>query len=484
MKGSKIIRFFTHGGIISPGDLRIIAHFSYRLGDGFVHFGIRQDVMVEIDDKIELKEITRSLKSLNADHEITKDFNSRNIGSSLVALDLFPNTVWLKSDVYFDVLSSIEETPSLKVNITDPQQGLVSLFKGNLNFIASEIPGMWYLALEFAWDRKRVFWPDYIASDDIAKTIKLIEESQAILDQKSISAVVTEVVPKLKNAFPPISGVPQFERKRFPNYDGFHKYGDRYWIGLFNRNNNFSARFIEELARVCSETKSGNIFITPWNSIIVKEIQKEAIVEWEKILGKYGINVQHSSVELNWQVPSLDKKANMLKRYITDIFNKHDVRTYGLTFGIRTRPVFISTTVIIRKAKKKNIFGKNYTILYSESFNHNNNDFVRLGTHFTKRQLPKALVGICKMYNLSLLKGEDYKERPIQITNHEQPLHELKAVYECEECLTIYDPELGDSTRNIAPGTSFHKLPGDWTCSVCEADKGAYQPKHFAIEQI
>lgn len=483
MKAAKIIRFFTHGGIISPADLRVIAHFSYRSGDGLVHFGIRQDVMVEMEGPISEKEITRGLKSLNARYEITSDFNSRNVGSSLVALDLFPNTVWLKSDVYFDVLSSIQETPTCKVNITDPQQGLVSLFKGNLNFIASDIPGLWYLALEFAWERKRVFWPDYIATDDIAKTIKLIDNSEAIKDKSAISNIIKEVTPILKNAFPSINGNPKFKKQRFPNYDGFHKYGDRYWIGLFDRNNNFSARFIEELSRVCSETKSGNIFITPWNSIIVKEIHKDAINDWEVLLGKYGINVQHSSVELNWQVPSLDRKANKLKRYITDIFNKHDVRTYGLTFGIRTRPVFISTSVIIRRAKKKNIFGKNYTILYSESFNHNNNDFVRYGAHFTKKQLPKALVEICKIYNMNLVKGES-KKLVIDDDIVSSPLHELKPVYECEECLTIYDPELGDATQNILPGTGFYKLPNDWYCSVCEAKKEAYQPKHLSVGHV
>ncbi len=483
-RGNKIVRFFSHGGIVSPGDLRSIAHFSYRNGDGIVHFGIRQDVMVEVDSGVSEREINRSLKSVNIDYEISTDFNSRNIGSSLVTLDLFPGTVWLKSDVYFDILESIGETPSLKVNITDPEQGLVALFKGNLNFIASDIPGLWYLSLEFSWARKRVFWPDYVGSEDIARLVKLIEGSDALQKKEKIKGIIAEVLPQLKNAFPKIPARPEFPKKRFPNYDGFHKYGDRYWLGLFNRNNSFSARFIEELSWVASQTKAGNIFITPWNSILIKEITEGAVAEWEKLLGKYGVNVQHSSVELNWQVPSLDKKANKLKKYITGILNKYDVRTYGLTFGIRTRPVFISTSVIIRKSRRS-LLGRNYTVIYSESFNPNNSDFKQFGGFFSKRQLPKVLVELCKAYNRSLL---DEKSGEVQMPERkgvpiEIPNQNYKSIYECEECFTIYDPDQGDPVNGIEAGTPFHKLPDGWCCSVCEAEKTTYQPRHIIDQE-
>ena len=49
------------------------------------------------------------------------------------------------------------------------------------------------------------------------------------------------------------------------------------------------------------------------------------------------------------------------------------------------------------------------------------------------------------------------------------------AKYKCTVCGYIYDPELGDPDSNIAPGTSFEKLPDDWVCPVCGALKDEFE---------
>ncbi|MEM2145859.1 MAG: rubredoxin [Candidatus Jordarchaeaceae archaeon] len=43
--------------------------------------------------------------------------------------------------------------------------------------------------------------------------------------------------------------------------------------------------------------------------------------------------------------------------------------------------------------------------------------------------------------------------------------------WECRVCGYIYDPEIGDPTQNIEPGTLFEELPDDWVCPVCGALK-------------
>jgi rubredoxin len=45
--------------------------------------------------------------------------------------------------------------------------------------------------------------------------------------------------------------------------------------------------------------------------------------------------------------------------------------------------------------------------------------------------------------------------------------------YECV-CGYVYDPELGDSTQGIAPGTPFEDLPDDWVCPDCGLGKDAF----------
>jgi flavin reductase (DIM6/NTAB) family NADH-FMN oxidoreductase RutF/rubredoxin len=47
--------------------------------------------------------------------------------------------------------------------------------------------------------------------------------------------------------------------------------------------------------------------------------------------------------------------------------------------------------------------------------------------------------------------------------------------YQCTVCGYIYDPKLGDPDGGIAPGTPFEKLPDDWVCPICGAQKSQFE---------
>lgn len=46
----------------------------------------------------------------------------------------------------------------------------------------------------------------------------------------------------------------------------------------------------------------------------------------------------------------------------------------------------------------------------------------------------------------------------------------------CQVCDYIYDPEQGDPTQNIPPGTPFEDLPEDWECPDCGVGKDEFEP--------
>lgn len=46
-----------------------------------------------------------------------------------------------------------------------------------------------------------------------------------------------------------------------------------------------------------------------------------------------------------------------------------------------------------------------------------------------------------------------------------------QAIMECKICWTPYDPDEGDETRSILPGTPFLALPDDWKCPNCDGPK-------------
>jgi len=44
----------------------------------------------------------------------------------------------------------------------------------------------------------------------------------------------------------------------------------------------------------------------------------------------------------------------------------------------------------------------------------------------------------------------------------------------CRLCAYLYDPEKGDPTNGIPPGTPFEALPDDWLCPLCGAVKADF----------
>ncbi len=48
--------------------------------------------------------------------------------------------------------------------------------------------------------------------------------------------------------------------------------------------------------------------------------------------------------------------------------------------------------------------------------------------------------------------------------------------HRCLVCGYVYDPEEGDPTVRIPPGTAFEDLPRDWECPLCGAGKDEFEP--------
>lgn len=46
--------------------------------------------------------------------------------------------------------------------------------------------------------------------------------------------------------------------------------------------------------------------------------------------------------------------------------------------------------------------------------------------------------------------------------------------YVCQACGFVYDEDLGDPEKGIAPGTKFEDLPDDYVCPWCGADKSLF----------
>jgi len=68
--------------------------------------------------------------------------------------------------------------------------------------------------------------------------------------------------------------------------------------------------------------------------------------------------------------------------------------------------------------------------------------------------------------------GGIYGILPVLISKGDKAMEK----YVCKLCGYIYDPEAGDPSQDVAPGTAFADLPDDYVCPLCGADKGVFVP--------
>ena len=473
MRKPDLVRVFVKGGIMSPGDFQKTIQAASELGTSYVHLGSRQDILFP-------------LKSQNPDYlaatfdtiRVNYDANGegfQNIISSYAALDVMPTTHWLASHIYHYILDTFDYKPRLKVNITDPVQSLVPLFTGNINFIASSHDNYWFLYLRFSeLDPKPWCAPELIYGYDLAKVAKAIEEIDPVRSQLKYP----EIYQKIKdNVSPNAQKIHQelvYPEATSPYYEGMNRIaGGKYWLGLYWRNNKFTINFLEALCRLCLETNIGNISLTPWKSIIVKGIAEKDRLSWEKLLGKFGINIRHSSLELNWHLPVLDEEALDIKNYLVRSLDKQDISTNGLSFSVKTKHMSLFTSVAIEKVKKeKENDPDTFNILYSKDFNPNLSEYFYYVKNVSKEILPPLLIELSYKYYEQL-------EGKKSIEPHRDaggaPVQKPYLKYQCSACLTVYDEKYGDPAADIPSGTSFMKLSGMYCCSVCDSPKSAFK---------
>lgn len=472
------------GGIVSIGDLLQILNTLEESEIETVRFGTRQQLYFSVDED-KLEDIEHGFFISDTEFEIDTD-KQPNIISSYVTEDIFNNSNWLREGVYRDVLDAFNYIPRLKINLVDSSQTLIPFFTGNLNYISSEIGNYWYLYIRFPRTNLIYCWSSLIYSEDIGTLSKLIEDAifnnkNLFYDQCNIEGQLLENEVKLTGSifYQPLSAPLRLPDFQLPYYEGFNKYNDKYWLGIYRRNELFSVSFLKDLCAICTKTRIGQLYTTPWKSIIIKGVEANDKKLWNAVLDKNRINVRHASNELNWQSEDLCEYGLDLKRELINEFNQVDLRTFKLCFAIKTNPKSgLFGSVIIRKRVNSEMEDEcRFDILHTIDFNPNSKNFTLYKENISRALLTEELVQLCNnYYHLQTLSerasADNYYETELT-TEVEQVI-----VHQCSYCLTIYDETWGDETNGISPGTSFSDLKEDYSCTVCGAIKAHFIPVH------
>ena len=465
------------GGIVSPGHLKEILEVAQQVRVSHVSFGLRQQLMMEIPSKY-FKEFNQLCQSKNIVAHTLKD-SLPNIVSSYPAAGIFTTDSWLREGVYKDIFDQFNHSHQLKINICDSQQCFVPFFTGHLNWVASSSDHFWHLFIRFPKTNKIFKWKGLVYTNDLGLVSKVIE--QEILNDRFLfygnenadGNLLYQRV-KLLNAY---VAKPAFEEPvisfSLPYYEGFNKVNDQLWLGIYRRDELLPVNFLIDVCNICLNTRIGQLYATPWKSIIIKNIDSASRKLWDHVLGKYRINVRHAANELNWQVEDFSEEGLQLKRQVIRHFDKEDVRTYGLCFAVQSKPASsMFGNVLIRKQQTKNPHRlkslERYEILYKKNFNPNEEEAVVFREGVEKEHIGIYLVSLCKFFYERTEMEINIPENKVTQKEESPP---KRIVYQCRQCFSVYDPSIGDEEQNITTGTVFEDMPAGYCCTLCEAPK-------------
>jgi rubredoxin len=492
MNYSFSIKINFTGGVISPGSLLQILSAVKSAGISHVNFGLRQQLLIEVPHD-DYSKLTDGLKAIPVSFEVN-DERFPNIISSYPAEEIFITKTWLSEGVYKDIFDSFDYQPRLKINISDANQSFTPLFTGNINWVASPNQHFWHLSIRFPKTNVIYNWKDIVYTNDIATVSKKIERiifqekeiffGNSMANGNMLYKLVTEKehfickVTETELILPPFT---------LPYYEGFNKYHDKYWLGIYRRNEQFHVNFLIEACKICLSTKVGQLCSTPWKSLIIKGIEEKDRNLWNELLGKHQINVRHAANELNFQVEDNCKDGLALKEYLVRHLNKEDTRTFGICIGIKTRHKSeVFSSILVRKKSLFTIAGIGFFSLYDILFATNFNPNERTGKVFSRNNIRLVLPEVLRRAIITFYRNSNKPSAGLSqvIQQKEIKLEETntKYVYQCKDCHTIYDETIGEPDNNIAPKTPFIELPESYCCSMCEASKTNF--KKVLIPQL
>lgn len=488
-----LIKINLPGGIVPAGDLLTILEAAERAEVEHVQFGHRQQLLFEVA-AAHRRSLLRTLSQAGITCEVDADKHP-NISSSYVVEDVFHNTAWLREGVYRDILDLFDYQPQLKINLLDRHQTFVPFFTGNLNFIASDTSNYWYCCVRFPRTNALYCWPALVYSEDIPGLSRAVEWAifankdkfydQPAADGALLHRLVSASQQLVQQPLAAPLSLPEFT---LPYYEGFNRYGSQLWLGIYRRDEQFSVAFLQDVCRVCVQTRLGQLCTTPWKSIIIKGIALPDRPHWDAVLRRHRINVRHAANELNWQVEDHCPHGLALKHELVRHFNEEDIRTFQLCFAIKTQPqTGLFGSIVVRRhldsLTQTGLHAEQYEILHTRDFNPNSKDFSSFRKKVSRENLAWYLTQLCDQFYEQQAAARPPAAPLASPAPSASPSPSLPLLHQCCRCLTVYDPARGDAAQGIAPGEAFASLAA-YACPTCEAPQEAFAAVHIPSFQL
>ena len=472
------------GGIISPGELHNILVAAARAKVLFVRFGLRQQLLIDTPSYTIVR-FTAALDAIGIDYQVGVN-HSPNIISSYPAEEIFIQKTWLTEGIYKDILDDINYKPSLKVNTCNSDQSFTPMLTGNINWIASsQFEHYWHLIIRFPKTNVTYEWNQLCYTNHIARATQaletLIKDHRAIFidNRNARGEELFDLLDQENFILRPAEHRASLSTFNLPYYEGLNRYSNnKYWLGIYRRDELFSIPFLKKICQLCLDTKLGQLCCTSWKTIIVKGIEEQDKDLWNALLEEFEVNMRHAANELNFQVEDNCPDGLELKKLLVKHLSIDDTRTFGICFGIKTRRKSeIFSSILIQKRYLINFLGAKvlpvYDILCAKNFNPNE----RTGEIFSRSNpafiLPEQVRRAVFSFYKHRLTAINASPRDHIAPAEEKPLN-AEFLYQCNSCFTVYNERIGDPEQDIPAHTEFKDVPDDYHCPLCEAEKESF----------
>ncbi|MEG8945770.1 rubredoxin [Rosettibacter firmus] len=467
MKRKQIIVINFKGGIVYTELLRTII----SIENVKFYFGCRQNLYLVINSH-QVDEIYELLKQRNINCFLYKEGYS-NIVSSYLAIDIFDTNAWLTESIFDEILDSFDLYHKLKINIVNLEQNFVSPFDADLCFIPSKYPNFWYLLIKNPESKKFFLWFNLIYSTDLGLLAKEIENYIWLTGDYNINNIYNAINNKIKYIFIEKNVEPDFKI-----HSQYHYKNNNSWIELYNSKNLYD--FLKLVVDECLLNKINKIYFTTKRTIVIKNLTEDDLYKWKIFIGKHNSIIKLQDLESNWKYKDFDRRAERLKSYLIKELYKNNINCQNITFSIVSDENYELISDIIIKIKYLSRYIpllKYYEIYYLEKNTFPNFHYTSFYRCLLKSNLINVIEYLYKKYYddlwRKLFTEENVIKKPAQIKQYWVP----GKIYYCKDCLTVYDPEVGDSINNIPPGTKFEDLPDSYMCFVCSAPKSNFDIK-------
>lgn len=401
MQNDYTIRVNFKGGLTSPETLHNILKVAKRNHIAVVRFGLRQQLFLHVRHTLAPR-FQEDMTAIGVDFDVDVE-NHPNIVSSYAAEEVFKSGNWLNETKFKALFLAFDYKPKLKINLSDENQSFSPFFSGHLNFVASKTPDYWHFAVRIPKSNTVHSFSKLVPDTSVVAVCKTLElfflNETNTPTIKQVWALIEQTVGTIP-ANQPLE-LPDFS---LPYYEGFNRYGDKTWLGVYKREENFGIDFLMDICEMCKLAGVHEICITAWKSIIIKDIAESFRKDFSNLLAKYNINVRHAANELNWQVEDDSEDALSLKHELVKSFDKIDLRTFGLCFGIKTKPKTEVFAAIMVRRRYYNLGGVLplfyvYDISYTKDFDPNGRTKIYFAEGITKQNLSEQLLRCVHLYN-------------------------------------------------------------------------------------